>query len=271
MGSTLVCLLLPTAGALVLPTAGMQRVAVQSLVLRNSPPAASISGEPVETGTMPKNIGEAKTAFQAKYGRPVSGLQQGFVNEMLSAVTLAVSTPSYAPSRIFYLGFNTLCTTFLEGVASDAEREALTNGLSYACGLDAKRLAQQAEEISSFAQGKSEDELFASDDFTSIAGNIKYSYPLGAGLLALMPMAGVEEINDEVITRWCDALKLPPTRLQKDYAFFEDAKKKLVEVRQMMLEMSAAAKRKEAAKLKEKAEEAAAAADAADAEAAAAE
>ena len=178
---SLLSLLLSTAGALVLP-AGVQRVAVP-LVQRLSSPVASIGAE---TGDLPKNIGEAKTAFNVKYGRPVSGLQQGFVNEMLSAVTLAVSTPSYVPSRIFYLGFNTLCTTFLEGVASDAEKMALTNSMSAACGLDMKRLVSQAEELESFAQGKTEDELFASEDFTSVAGKIKYSYPLGAGMLALM-------------------------------------------------------------------------------------
>jgi hypothetical protein len=36
-----------------------------------------------------------------------------------------------------------------------------------------------------------------------------------------------------VIERWCTALGLPASRLTKDWEFYEDASRKLVEVRQM--------------------------------------
>lgn len=99
------------------------------------------------------------------------------------------------------------------------------------------------------------------------AGDFKYSYPLGAGLLALMPLVDVEP-SDEVIERWATKLSLPATRWQKDYAFYKDAQEKLVQVKQMMMEMAAATKRKEAQKLKDEA--AKAAKEAAEAEEAAA-
>ena len=198
---------------------------------------------PVETSNVPKTIGDAKTAFTSAYGRPVNGVQQGFVNEMLSSVALTVSSPAYKPNRVFYLGFQSLCKTFLEGSSSEAEQQAITTSLCTACGLDTGRLAAEA------------------------AGRFKYSYPLGAGLFALMPMVGLE-VNDEVIERWCTELQLPTKKLQKDWAFFVDASEKLVEVRQMLMEMSAAAKRKEAQKLKEEADAAAKEADEAEAAAA---
>merc|ERR1719440_449029 len=107
-----------------------------------------------------------------------------------------------------------------------------------------------------------EAELLAADDLKAIADkpDFKYSYPLGAGLLALMALVG-EEPSKEVIERWCTALGLPSSRLTKDWEFFEDASRKLVEVRQMMMEMKAAGKRKEAQKLKDAAEKAAKEAD----------
>ena len=36
-----------------------------------------------------------------------------------------------------------------------------------------------------------------------------------------------------MIERWCTALGLPASRLTKDWEFYEDASRKLVEVRQM--------------------------------------
>jgi len=226
--------------------------------------------DPVETSNVPKTIGDAKTAFTSAYGRPVSGVQQGFVNEMLSSMALTVSSPAYKPNRVFYLGFQSLCKTFLEGSSSESEQQAITTSLCTACGLDPGRLAAEAAAFEEFATGKSEQEILASEDLKAIAeaaGRFKYSYPLGAGLFALMPMAGLE-VNDEVIERWCTELQLPTKKLQKDWAFFVDASEKLVEVRQMIMEMSAAAKRKEAQKLKEEADVAAKEADEAEAAAA---
>ena len=75
--------------------------------------------------------------------------------------------------------------------------------------------------------------------------------------------------SDEAIERWCTKLNLPASRMQKDYAFFKDAQEKMAQTKQMMMEMAAAAKRKEAKKLQEDA--AKAAKDASEAESAAAE
>jgi len=221
--------------------------------------------------TPPKTVGDAKIAFQAAYGRPVGGVQQGFVAEMLTSVTLAMLAPTYQENRVFSLGFENLCTTFLGGAVSEEQQAKLHDSLCAGVGFDKDAVAAEAAALEAFATGKTEDELLASDDLAAIAaaGNFKYSYPLGAGILTLMPLVGVEP-SDEAIERWCTQLKLPTARLQKDYAFYVDAQRKLVEVKQMMMEMQAAGKRKEAQKLKEEAAKAAAEAEAAATEAEAA-
>jgi len=208
-------------------------------------------------GKTPTNVGEAKEVFNAKYGRPVNGMQQGFINEMITSCTLALVQSSYQPSRVFYLGIDSLCTVFLESVAED-ERERLVSALYAGLGMDLTKLQAEAAKLAESAAGKSEEELFAAEDLTALAAaKLKYSYPLGAGILALMPLVDVEP-TDESIARWCEKLSLPASRLQKDYAFYKDAQEKMVQVKQMMMEMAAAGKRKEAQKLKDEAEKAAA-------------
>jgi len=193
----------------------------------------------------PQTIGDARAAFQEEYGRPVNMLLQGFVNEMLTSVTLAQLKPGYQSSKVFSLGFEALCKTFLQGV-NEEEKKRLHDALCVAVGFDPEAVKQDAAAIEAFANGKTEDDLLAGEDLKEIAaaGNFKYSYPLGAGLLTLMPMVGVEP-SDEVIERWCTQLNLPASRLQKDWSLYVDATRRLVEARQMLADMG---KRQEAKK-----------------------
>ena len=170
-------------------------------------------GEAVE-GKVPATTGEAKVAFNSAYGRPVGGMQQGFVNELLTSIVLTCIRPSYQPSRVFYLGITSLCDVFFESLEA-AEAEKLYTSLCAGCGLDGKKLKSEADKLVSTATGKSEDELFAGEDLSLIAsaGNFKYSYPLGAGILKLMELAEVEP-TDESIERWCSKMSLPSSSLQ---------------------------------------------------------
>jgi len=215
----------------------------------------------------PSTVGEAKDAFQKAYGRPVGPMSQSFVSEMLSSITLAMASPNFQYTRVFAFGFQALCDNFLNGVGED-EKANLKESLCKAVGLDVKQIDADAETLKEQASAGTEEDLLASDEFKSIAEQrlFKYSYPFGAGMLSLMPLVDVEP-SEESITRWTAAVGLRPERLIKDWRFFENAIEKLAEVRQMMMEMQAAAKRKEASKLKAEAERAAAEAAEAESEA----
>ena len=219
---------------------------------------ASLLTMQVDAPTAPKTVGDAKTAFQASYGnRPVGMMLQSFVNELLSSNVLAMASPTFKYNRVFALGFTTLCDTFLDTAANDAElRKSLCDGL----GLDAARIERDAADLKAAAAAAgSEEALLASADFAELANAAsppKYTYTFGAGLLAMMPLVDVE-VNDASIEKWSAALKMSPNRLSKDWKFFESSQEKMAEGKQMMMEMAASAKRKEAAKLKEDAEKAA--------------
>lgn len=169
----------------------------------------------------PRTVGEAKAAFQDAYKAPVPGPAQGFVNEMITAVTLATASPTYKYSPVFAVGYEALCDGFLEAIESEQTRTRIRNAMYLAVELDGKKVAKDAAAlkekagsmtvrrppaphrpsapISSLAprnprrrpRGGScclqEEELLALPEVKDID---KYSYPLGAGLLTLMPLVG---------------------------------------------------------------------------------
>ena len=102
---------------------------------------------------VPKTVGEARMGFNKAYGRPVDGVQQGFVNEMLTGCQLALISPGYAPSRVFSLGFESLCTAFL---ANSGEGPKIHDALLAGLGMDAKKLVSEAEALKAAAAGMSE-------------------------------------------------------------------------------------------------------------------
>lgn len=206
----------------------------------------------------PRTVGDAKAAFQQVYGAPVPSMGNSFVNEMLTSVTLATVTPSYKYTRIFAVGFEALCDSFLVALPTEEMRVKIHDSMCEALELDAKQLKSDAAALKEAVTGISEEELLALPDFKEIAeGDFKYSYPFGAGLLTLMPLVNAPP-TPEVIDRWCSALGMSSIRLQKDWTFFEKAVQQMAEGRQMLMEMQASAKRKEAKALQEKADKAAA-------------
>mmetsp|Transcript_37339 Transcript_37339/g.93263 ORF Transcript_37339/g.93263 Transcript_37339/m.93263 type:complete len:261 (-) Transcript_37339:567-1349(-) len=219
---------------------------------------------------VPATIGDAKQNFQAVYGKwnIPSQPAQSFINNMLTQ-QYAMVAPTYRYSRIFSVGFESLCTAFLASTTRDTvDAEAVRKALYSALDMDAAKCKADADALLELAAGKSEAELLASDDFAQIkASPFKYSLPFGMGIIALMKAVGVEP--KESIGRWCEALELPNTNsLTRDFEYFELQITKLETFKEMVLQMSAAGKRNEAARLKAKAEKAAKEAEKAEEEAA---
>merc|ERR1719399_2408187 len=119
--------------------------------------AKLVEGLDVSTGELPTTIGAAKDGFYDAYKRPVNSMQQQFVNEMLTGTTLAYVHKQYKPSRVFYLGFVTLCDIFLASVQNEAEREKIFTSMCAGLQLDAVKLRKEADALKSAAEGKTEE------------------------------------------------------------------------------------------------------------------
>jgi hypothetical protein len=212
-----------------------------------------------------QTVSDVRTRFYAAYGKMFLRAEiQSFVNEMLSAMSMA-SGPKFTYSRMFALGFDSLCKTFLP--TDEEDRDKLEDSMLIALGLEPAKIRGDAEALRQIATGSNEQALFESDDFKQIAEaeDFKYTYQFGAGLLALMDLVG-EEPSEATISRWCADLNISSAILTKDAAYYQSVIRKLAELKQMMVQMEASAKRKEAAKLKEEADRAAKEAEAAEAE-----
>jgi len=218
----------------------------------------------------PANVDQVKKQFNAAYGRPVGGVAQGFVSEILQSTCFALQSPKYAYSRIYAVGYEELCKAFLEGCPSDEDREAIRSSMLIGLGMDPAKVQRDAEELLALAEGMAEAELLETADFKDVAAidGFKYTYTFGAGLITLMPVVKTEPSN-ESIERWCSALKIG-ARLQTDYAYYKSSLEKVGQAKEMMLQMQVASKRAEAKRLAAKAEAAAKEAEEEEAKAAAA-
>merc|ERR1719359_1805495 len=177
---------------------------------------------------VPQNVGEAKAAFQASYGKPVGTTAQGFVGEMLSSTCFVLQTPSYEYSRIWSVGFEKLCSIFLQGLPTDADREAVRASMAIGLGFEPEMVTEDAEALTALASGgMTEDALFESADFKKVKAreNFKYSYTFGAGLICMMEAVGVEP-TDEAIDSWCERLGIKSGAFKRDYAYFKDSVQK---------------------------------------------
>lgn len=213
--------------------------------------------------TKPTNVDEAKKAFQAAYGRPVSGQVQLFVGEIIQGTCFAMFSPQYKYSPVYAVGFESLCKLFLDTLPSDQDREELRSSMCIGLGIDPAVMKKDGEELLANAKGMAEAELLESPDLKAIAtaGNFKYTYSLGAGIICLMEAVGTEP-TDEAITRWCDSLNLKGKLLLRDYTYYKSSVEKMGQAKEMMLQMRVASKKAEAKRLAAKAEAAAKEADA---------
>ena len=192
---------------------------------------------------------------------------QSFVNEIIQTEGLAMNTPRYKYSRIFALGFESMCDLFLSVGISDSTAQLVRESLCVAFEFEPEKVAKDAKGLAELAKGKTEEELLALDDLKALSSTSpQYSYTLGAGLLSLMKEAGLEPDAD-VIKRWCEALNIKAVNsFTRDYGYFQMNVKKFAELREMFAQMEVSAAKKKAANLAKQAEAAEAEAKAAEAE-----
>lgn len=188
----------------------------------------------------PANVGEAKKRFQESYKKILSMPAQGFVNTMLMQ-QFALIAPNYQYSRVFSVGFESLCSVFLPmTLNSQNDVERCRRSLYVGLGMDADRCKEDATALLLLASGKSEEELWAADDFVKIKeSDFKYTFQFGAGLVALMKAVGTEP-SAAAISRWCRELKLHNEHaLTRDWEFCELELVKMEGMKEMFIQMQA--------------------------------
>ena len=142
----------------------------------------------------------------------------------------------------------------------------MRSSLCVAFDMEQTQVEEDCEALKALSEGLTEAEVLALDDLTALSATgstgrgVTYSYTLGAGLATLMKRASVDP-SEAVIARWCDTLGLNcKSVFTRDYTYFESSVQKFAQMKEMLAQMEASAKR-------DAAKRAAAKADAAEADA----
>lgn len=147
------------------------------------------------TKTVPVTVGDTKVKFTNALGAAlgvnpqfcqIPQNMQSFANELIMSETLAMASPRYTYTRVFALGFETLCDTFLSDGRSEKTAAATRSAMCVAFGLDQAQLEADASALRALSEGKSEEEVLAIDDLKELAAQKPtYSYIMGAGLVCM--------------------------------------------------------------------------------------
>jgi len=241
---------------------------------------ASRAASPFMAAYSELTTGDRKVIFNQQMGKAlgvdpahtqIPMATQSFVNEMITSEGLAMNTPRYAYSRIFAVGYQALCDVFLSAGVEETSAPIVRDSLLVAYEFKPSEVYADAAALLELAKGKSEEELLALPDMTTLAASSQtYSYTLGAGLIALMKAVDVEP-DGEAIKRWCAALNIKAVNsFTRDLGYFNMNVEKMAGMKEMLEQMKVSAAKKRANELAKKAEAAKAEADAAEADAAAA-
>merc|ERR1719453_139553 len=121
-----------------------------------------------DTWSPPATVDVAKKRMYGVLGEynSLSMQEAAFAGEMITSTQFALIAPNFEYSRVYALGFDTLCTEFLSG---STRADAVRKGLCVAFDWDSDKIAADAEAIRSFANSKSEEEILESDDLKTVA------------------------------------------------------------------------------------------------------
>ena len=223
----------------------------------------------------PRTVQDGKDAFQAMWGKgqfggwgegtsPLPMSTQAFCNEMITTVTIAMSSPSYQYTPLFGLGFETLCSYYAIEINLESERGRMAEALAGALLTDAKEMKKDAESLLAAAEGATEEALFETPQFKALAalnGEFKYTYVTGVAMLVLMQKVGVDP--NVGVKSWCEKLNLKcENQFTRDANYFKQQMEKLELMKGTLLQMKEAGVKAAAKAAAEKAAKAEAAAKA---------
>jgi len=208
-----------------------------------------------------RSVQNGKDDFQASWGEGVVGAwgegtaplpmsTQAFVNEMITTVTIAQSSPNMQYSSIFGLGFETLVSYYTLEVRRPEQKEKMRVALAKALLTDPVQMKADAEALKAEAKGKTVEELFETAEFKRLAGlggKFKYTYVFGVGLIQLMQL--VDPVVEPVAgaSAWTKKLSLPcENQATRDATYFKAQMEKLTLMKDMFAQMKASNEKKAA-------------------------
>ncbi|GAB0494502.1 hypothetical protein MMPV_005796 [Pyropia vietnamensis] len=218
-------------------------------------------------------VSETMTKFNELFPRPVPSVYRNIISEILMTTHLAKHCAMWKYDAIFAYGYDETFNEFLKFYPIEGERTMLYDAVANALGFSPEKLAKDAASVRSWAEGKSEADIFAASKVgaedasePAVAAlqyvanaepfDFYYSRLHGIGVIKLMACAGVE-LTPENAGRWADELSVPKAKLTTELGTYEAAVERLKAAEQLFAEVSARDARKTAERLERRAQQAA--------------
>jgi len=221
-----------------------------------------------------KTVSETMRDFTASYPTPIVPAYRSIVMDLLTTTHLARVDTRYKYDPIFALGMAQIFVEFFKAYPGGTEQtDKIFVALVSALELDAVKAKEDAAAAMEWAKGKDAaalEALFETPDSGPVGSYVAavkasddflYTRVFGVGLFKLFADAGIETVDNSVLTKFAGILGFSAVKFQQDYDLYSGSLDKLRAVEQLFKEIEIREKKKLAARLEEKAAKAAAAAE----------
>lgn len=221
-----------------------------------------------------RTVSDTKKTFYSIHTRPINSIYSRVVEELMVEMHLVSVNVDFAYNPFYALGVVTAFDRFMQGYASETDKESIFSALIKAQEDEPEKYRADAKRLENFAKEMSSEKMVSwlsldsegqdnnsdlQESLKAIAHNPKFKYSrlFAIGLFSLLELADPELVKNEsqrveAFKKISTALNLPEEKLLKDLALYRDNLEKIGQARRVLEDALEAGRKKREQKANEK-------------------
>jgi photosystem II biogenesis protein Psp29 len=213
-----------------------------------------------------RTVSDTKKTFYSIHTRPINSIYSRVVEELMVEMHLVSVNVDFAYNPFYALGVVTAFERFMQGYASETDKESIFSALIKAQEDEPEKYRADAKRLENFAKEMSSEKMVSwlsldsegqdnnsdlQESLKAIAHNPKFKYPrlFAIGLFSLLELADPELVKNEsqrveAFKKISTALNLPEEKLLKDLALYRDNLEKIGQARRVLEDALEAGRKK---------------------------